>query len=135
MARPCCWPRPSRRGNRSSQSRWPCPIPIIGSCLSIPYQASVMNTGLGFVYVAPPHRAGRPLEFNWIAREDSEDFAGLVNYRDVFQPGARRFDVGERSNFALLPMAMVALRQILDWRVEEVAATLGELTAHIEREG
>ena len=90
---------------------------------------------LGFVYVAPPHRAGRPLEFNWIAREDSEDFAGLVNYRDVFQPGARRFDVGERSNFALLPMAMVALRQILDWRVEEVAATLGELTAHIEREG
>src|SRR5260221_14561205 len=46
MARPCCWPRPSRRGNRSSQSRWPCPIPIIGSCLSIPYQASVMNTGL-----------------------------------------------------------------------------------------
>src|SRR5260221_9510449 len=55
MARPCCWPRPSRRGNRSSQSRWPCPIPIIGSCLSIPYQASVMNTGLdaGDIFTHP----------------------------------------------------------------------------------
>ncbi len=89
---------------------------------------------LGFVYAAPQHRAGRPLEFNWIAREHSEDFAGLVNYRDSFQPGARRYDVGERSNFALMPVTRVALRQILDWRVEEIAATLGNLTAHIGTE-
>jgi selenocysteine lyase/cysteine desulfurase len=89
---------------------------------------------LGFVYVAPQHRMGRPLELNWIAREHSEDFAGLVNYRDSFQPGARRYDVGERSNFALMPVAKVALRQILDWRVEEIVATLGDLTAQIRNE-
>jgi selenocysteine lyase/cysteine desulfurase len=89
---------------------------------------------LGFIYIAPQHRAGRPLEFNWIAREHSENFAGLVNYRDSFQPGARRYDVGERSNFALMPVAKAALRQILDWRVEEIAATLGELTTYIEAE-
>jgi selenocysteine lyase/cysteine desulfurase len=89
---------------------------------------------LGFLYAAPQRREGRPLEFNWIAREASEDFAGLVLYRDTFQPGARRYDVGERSNFALWPVAMVALRQILEWRVAEIAATLAELTARIERE-
>ncbi|MCK5276819.1 MAG: aminotransferase, partial [Alphaproteobacteria bacterium] len=65
-----------------------------------------------------------PLEHNWIARAGSEDFTGLVNYRDDFQPGARRFDVGELSNFALMPQANAAMRQILDWGVENIHATL-----------
>lgn len=88
---------------------------------------------LGFLYAAPRWREGRPLEFNWIAREGSEDFAGLVNYRDTFQPGARRYDVGEKSNFALVPVALAGLRQILEWRVESIAETIGELTGAIER--
>src|SRR5258708_2201506 len=58
---------------------------------------------LGFLYVAPQHRQGIPLEFNWMSREGSEDFAQLVDYCPTYQPGARRFDVGERSNFVLLP--------------------------------
>src|SRR5262249_5215412 len=89
---------------------------------------------LGFLYVAPHYREGRPLEFNWITREGSEDFAGLVAYRDTYQPGARRFDVGEHANFALRRGAGAALRQILAWRVEQIAATLSELTARIESE-
>jgi selenocysteine lyase/cysteine desulfurase len=89
---------------------------------------------LGFLYVDPRYHQGRPIEFNWITREDSEDFAGLVRHQDAFQPGARRYDVGERSNFALLPVAIVALRQLLAWGVPNIAATLAETTAHIERE-
>lgn len=89
---------------------------------------------LGFLYVAPQWRMGRSLESNWITHENSEDFAGLVNYRDSFQPGARRYDMGQRSNFALLPAAIASLRQILDWRVEEIAATLRDLTGYIEGE-
>ena len=57
-----------------------------------------------------------------------------MEYEDSFQPGARRYDVGERSNFALLPMANEALRQILDWGVENVSETIGGLTDLIERE-
>ncbi len=87
---------------------------------------------LGFMYVAPHRREGRPLEFNWITREESEDFAALVNYRDGYQPGARRFDMGERSNFGLMPIAIASLRQILEWRVERIAETLRDLTARIE---
>jgi selenocysteine lyase/cysteine desulfurase len=86
---------------------------------------------LGFLYAAPHRRAGRPLEWNWITRAGSEDFAGLVNYRDEFQPGARRYDMGERSNFALLPIAQAALEQILEWGVEEIAATLRTMTDEI----
>jgi selenocysteine lyase/cysteine desulfurase len=86
---------------------------------------------LGFLYAAPHRREGRPLEWNWITRAGSEDFAGLVNYRDEFQPGARRYDMGERSNFALLPAAKAALEQLLEWGVEEIAATLRATTAEI----
>lgn len=86
---------------------------------------------VGFLYAAPHRREGRPLEWNWIARAGSEDFAGLVSYRDEFQPGARRYDVGERSNFALVPMARAALEQILAWGVEEIAATLQTMTGEI----
>lgn len=89
---------------------------------------------LGFLYVAPHRREGRPLEFNWITREGSEDFAGLVNYREGYQPGARRYDMGERANFELMPIAITSLRQILEWRVERIAATLREMTAYIESE-
>jgi selenocysteine lyase/cysteine desulfurase len=86
---------------------------------------------IGFLYVAPRRQGGRPLEHNWFARAGSEDFARLVNYRMEFQPGARRFDVGEGANFALLPGAIAALEQILAWGVEEIAATLAATTERI----
>jgi selenocysteine lyase/cysteine desulfurase len=86
---------------------------------------------LGYLYVAPRHHGGRPLEHNWIARENSQDFARLVDYRAAFQPGARRFDVGERSNFALLPAGIVGLEQLLAWGVESIGATLAARTRAI----
>lgn len=86
---------------------------------------------LGYLYVAPQHRAGRPLEENWIARAGSDDFTRLIDYQDAYQPGARRFDVGERSNPALLPASIAALSQLLAWRVEAIATTLTAYTALI----
>jgi len=78
----------------------------------------------GFLYVAPRWQDGRPIEQGWIAREGSENFAGLVNYRSEFQPGARRFDVGQRSNFALTPAVKASLELLLEWGVPRVFATL-----------
>ena len=86
---------------------------------------------MGFLYVAPDHHDGRPLEQNWIARAGSEDFRGLVSYTDTIQPGARRYDVGERANFALLPAVIAALEQIHDWGVPAIQRTLKETTATI----
>jgi selenocysteine lyase/cysteine desulfurase len=86
---------------------------------------------LGYLYVAPGHRDGRPLEHNWIARRGSEDFARLIDYRDDYQEGARRFDVGERSNFALVPVGIVGLEQLLAWGADRIAATLAAKTTAI----
>jgi selenocysteine lyase/cysteine desulfurase len=85
----------------------------------------------GFLYVAPRRQGGRPIEHNWIARQNSEDFAGLVNYQRAFQDGARRFDVGERSNFALMPVAEASLALIADWGVPRILATLTARTEAI----
>lgn len=86
---------------------------------------------IGFQWIAPHRREGRALEETWIGRAGSEDFAALVDYRDAYQPGARRFDMGERANFALMPAAIAAMRRILDWSVAGIAATLGAKTAAI----
>ncbi|WNG51815.1 aminotransferase class V-fold PLP-dependent enzyme [Archangium minus] len=87
----------------------------------------------GFLYVAPRFREGRPIEHNWLLRGGSEDFSRLVDYRDDFQPGARRFDVGERSNFVLVPMAMEALRQLLAWGAADIQETLRALTERVTK--
>jgi hypothetical protein len=83
--------------------------------------------------VHPRHRGGRPIEQNWIARRGSEDFASLVDYHDEYQPGARRFDVGERSNFSSMPMTIAALELVGRWGVGAISARTGELTAVIEQ--
>lgn len=72
---------------------------------------------------------GEPLEETWIARDGSDDFQGLVLYRDEYQPGAIRYDVGERSNFILMPMMRAALEQILSWRPERIQAYCAALMA------
>ncbi len=104
--------------------------------VTVGYQWLLVPFGAGYLYVAPEHRHGEPLEQNWISREGgSEDFARLVDYRDSYQPGARRFDVGERTKFELIPMAIAALEQLRYWRGSRIAATLSELTGHIGRAG
>jgi selenocysteine lyase/cysteine desulfurase len=85
----------------------------------------------GYLYVAPRWQDGRPLEHNWIARVGSEDFSGLVDYQDGYQPGARRFDVGERANFGLMPAAIAGLEQLLHWGQPATIETLSARTAQI----
>ena len=86
---------------------------------------------MGFLYVAPRHRQGRPLEQTWLGRKGSENFSRLVDYQDAYQPGARRFDMGEVANFQLLPVVSAALQQLLEWGVPEIQATLREKTQDI----
>lgn len=80
--------------------------------------------GTGMLYVAPRHHAGTPIEHNWINRAGSEDFARLVDYREDFQPGARRFDMGEKANPPLLMGASAGLDFLLEFGVEAIAEAL-----------
>jgi selenocysteine lyase/cysteine desulfurase len=84
--------------------------------------------GLGYLWVADQHRIGTPLEEGWIARKGADDFAGLVDYTDSYESGARRFDMGERSNFIGVAMANAAVDQIADWGIADVALSLAGIT-------
>jgi selenocysteine lyase/cysteine desulfurase len=99
--------------------------------VTVGYKWLLGPLGLGFLYVGEQHRDGEPLEENWINRAGSEDFTALVDYDDAYRPGARRFDVGQRTNFGLVPMAIAALQQLLEWTVGGVAASLRGVTDEI----
>jgi len=101
--------------------------------VSVGYKWLLGPLGVGCLYVAEQHRDGEPLEENWINRDGSEDFAALVDYTESYRPGARRFDVGERTNFGLVPMAVAAAEQLLAWTVAGVAETLHAVTEEIGR--
>jgi selenocysteine lyase/cysteine desulfurase len=96
--------------------------------VSVGYKWLLGPFALGYLWVAPEHRDGAPIEQNWILRENARDFARLVDYRDAYEPGARRFDMGQRTSFQLVPMAVAALEQLLEWEIARVAATLAETT-------
>jgi selenocysteine lyase/cysteine desulfurase len=90
---------------------------------------------LGYLYAAPKyHDRGVPIEQSWMTRLGAEDFTSLVDYVDELRPGARRFDMGEFSQFTLLPMSVAGLQQVLDWGVPRIAAGVGALTSRIAAE-
>ena len=84
---------------------------------------------LSLAWFGDRYLEGIPLEETWIGRRDSENFAGLVDYVDDYQPGALRFDVGQRSNFALIPALSASLDLVLEWRPERVSAYCRALMA------
>ena len=86
---------------------------------------------IGLLYVAPRWQGGFPLEENWIQRANARDFSSLILYTEGYDSGARRFDMGERSNFALIPAAIRAMEQLLDWKVPEISETIGALNRHL----
>lgn len=83
---------------------------------------------IGLAYFGESFDQGIPLEENWINRLGSEDFTGLVNYEDRYQPGALRYEVGEHSNFILVPMMLEALRQVNAWGPKNIQAYCQSIT-------
>ncbi|CAN5365692.1 aminotransferase class V-fold PLP-dependent enzyme [soil metagenome] len=82
---------------------------------------------IGLAYYGPALDDGSPVEENWINRYESENFAGLVNYSDAYQPDSLRYEVGEHSNFILIPMLLTAVKQLNSWGVENIQSYCREL--------
>ncbi len=85
----------------------------------------------GFLYVAPHRQNGRPLEHNWISRAGADDFTTLTQYAEDFAPGARRFDMGERSNFHTLPGLIAACETLAELDPAATARACSEANAAI----
>lgn len=84
--------------------------------------------GIGLAWYGPYFDNGTPIEENWINRLRSEDFANLVHYQSDYQPGALRYEVGEHSNFILVPMLLQAVKQLNNWKPERIEAYCREIT-------
>lgn len=88
----------------------------------------------GYLYVDEAFHQGQPLELGWMPRKNSFRFDRLVDYTDELEPGAERFDVGERSNFIAVGINNAVLDQLLTWQVPRISATLEQKTAAIKRQ-
>lgn len=119
----------------ASQSLGVVPLKVRGLepdfVVSVGYKWLLGPVSRSYLWVAPRHRDGDPLEENWIVRDAAEDFARLTDYCDQYQPGARRFDHGQRTQFELTPMAIAAVGQVLAWGVETIATRLATVTSEI----
>lgn len=71
-------------------------------------------------YFGPRFDGGVPIEENWINRKDSDQFEKLVSYQAAYQPKAARYNVGESSNFIMVPMLTTSINQLMDWGVENI---------------
>ncbi len=99
--------------------------------VSAGYKWMMSPYGTGALYIAPKYHDGAPIEQTWMGRAGSEDFARLTDYRDEYQPGARRFDMGEKSNPPLLMGAKAGIDMLLAWGVQAVSDTLAAKTTGI----
>lgn len=84
---------------------------------------------IGMAYYGPALDEGKPVEENWINRHESENFSKLVHYNDGYQPGALRYEVGEHSNFILVPMLLAAIQQLKEWGVDQVQQYCRDLSS------
>jgi selenocysteine lyase/cysteine desulfurase len=75
---------------------------------------------IGLAYYGEYFDNGKPIEENWINRLNSEDFSALVTYEPAYQPGALRYEVGEHSNFILVPMLLNAIATLNKWHIQNV---------------
>ena len=87
--------------------------------------------GVSFLYVADHHFDGLPIEEAWMSRDGAEDFSQLASYNENYQPGARRYDAGERSSFSNVSAAIAALELVNEWGIDNISIELGKTNKRI----
>ena len=107
-----------------SQSVGALPIDVqvcnIDALICTGYKWLLGPYSLGMAYYGPRFDHGCPIEESWMTRSNAEDFTSLTSYTDDYKPGAMRYNVGEASNFGLLPILNTSILQILEWGVENI---------------
>lgn len=74
---------------------------------------------IGLAYYGPSFDNGVPIEEHWMNRMESNDFSRL-GYQDVYRPAARRYEVGEHSNFIYVAMLMKSIERLLRWGPQNI---------------
>jgi selenocysteine lyase/cysteine desulfurase len=87
--------------------------------------------GVAFLYVDDRYFDGVPIEEAWMDRDGAEDFSRLAEFTDDYQPGARRFDMSEKSSFSNVAGALLALQMLDEWGIETISETLAATNLRI----
>ncbi len=82
---------------------------------------------IGLAYYGSAFDNGKPVEENWINRLDSENFSELINYQESYHEVSLRYEVGEHSNFILVPMLLNAIKQLNAWQPANIQEYTREL--------
>ena len=97
--------------------------------VSVGYKWLLGPYGISYMYVSPQwQQNGSPLEYSWLIKKGSENFANLTTYVNDYRQGARRFDMGEFPQINLMPMAIAGLRQINEWGTGFIQEGIRQLT-------
>ena len=70
---------------------------------------------MGFAYYGERFNSGIPIEESWMNRNNAVQFSSLTDYDDTYKPGAGRYMVGQATHPIQMPMAIVGLRQLIEW--------------------
>ncbi len=74
----------------------------------------------GCAYISDRFAEGTPLDESWMNRTNARNFSSLTTYEQEYNPRAGRYNVGETSNFILLPILKAGMMQILEWGVPNI---------------
>lgn len=88
----------------------------------------------GYLYVAPRHQHGEPVEHNHATRIGEAPMTLSPGYGERFREGASRFDQGTADSMIHVPMAVAAMEQIAAWGVEAIARSIEPLVDRIAGE-
>jgi len=66
-----------------------------------------------------------------MGRDGAEDFSRLADFTDSYQPGARRFDMSEKSSFSNIAGALAALQTLEDWGITKISETLAAINSRV----
>lgn len=97
------------------------------------YKWTLGPYGLAFLYADPARQGGVPLEEHAFSRQGADSLSNHYGRELAFAAGAQRYDMGERSNFVTLPMAIAGMTLLHEIGIEAVAAYLRPLTDRIHQ--
>jgi selenocysteine lyase/cysteine desulfurase len=94
----------------------------VDALIAHPYKSLLASYGLAFAYFGERLAGGSPLEESWLMRQGSEDFSRLIDYREDYAPGMRRYDTSTRANLSMVGMLCAALELFRKWQSPQVRA-------------
>jgi selenocysteine lyase/cysteine desulfurase len=92
----------------------------IDALISAGYKWLFGSYSLGIAYIGDKFNSGTPLEESWMNRTNARDLSSLTQYEPNYQPHAGRYNVGETSNFILMPILKAGLAQVNAWEVPNI---------------